>query len=681
MKQFYPTGLRILTWAALSMAVIASSCKKDDTDNDGNNGGSEPTPPVVTLNNQIEYNGGDPIDIKSVIYEIDENNSQIYTFYLSPSEGITTVNGMKAADDYLMISGEKPHGQVNTSTENFAISYEDISVSKLTLGTDVESIQLRTDLMDGSNYFVLELDVKMKSGKTLLARYTEVATQYKLPILNNQYALNDAVKTIGSIVEWADLNDKTTTFYLYEAEKVTAPSEETPADLIIRLSSDIDPDLIPNGLLTTGTEGTTATPLEIDLSQIEASKISIQCGEFKTGEGATGTLTLKKNVSNDAQLSLELDVEQSGSRLRASSTNFTTVSGYESTNRMTVTVSDETKEDATIGGLYRYDLTYSNSYQFAFGAPDPESEETGAAALTSGKYAVQMDIPIASLDKTLDLSDLSESMENPPFRFYLYDYDNYAIYDPTTSNGAGATGTITALRVGSDAYYVKVDVQFPNGPKVQGEWYGTFTRSQSDLSELLLPEEPYTPRILIKSPEMAELLNWKIKQVMVRHDTNFPIGGGPTIKAYVFYFISEMSDLEDLDNSYAILTPYLAVCDDYLTCNVADMKAETNLQWYFKFGYNDGVTLLYKGTAEYGSPASYVYRTPDESSLLISKTQTENGPQWKITFKMKDWGGLQYGNPDPVEAGTNNTLEIDWEGALSPYTGSKNNDLDPSFFE
>ena len=51
MKQFYSTGLRLLSWTALCAGVITSSCKKDDSNNGG--GGGEPTPPPVTLNDQL----------------------------------------------------------------------------------------------------------------------------------------------------------------------------------------------------------------------------------------------------------------------------------------------------------------------------------------------------------------------------------------------------------------------------------------------------------------------------------------------------------------------------------------------------------------------------------------------------------------------------------------------------
>ena len=372
MKKIFPSGLRILTWVALSAALITTSCKKDDADNGGN--GGEPTPPPVSLTDQFEYDGGDPIDIKSVVYEIDENDSEVYNFYLSPN-----------ADDYLKIVVKKPHGEVDTASENFSVAYKDISVNKLTLATDVEKIQLSTRLLELSNQFVLYLDVTMKSGKTLLARYNNECVQYKLPVLNNQYALDDAVKKIGSIVEWADLTAGTTTYYLYEAEGVTsAPTTESPAGVTIRIPSDIDAGKIVNGRLATGSK------LEIDFSTADLSKVSIQCGEFETTEGTTGKLTLMKNPGDDTKLTVSLDIENADSRLRADYDNNTIGVGYASTNHMTVTVDGAPVKDADLATIYRYDNQFGGVYQFALGVPDPKAEESqeGLAGLTTGGYAV-----------------------------------------------------------------------------------------------------------------------------------------------------------------------------------------------------------------------------------------------------------------------------------------------------
>ena len=203
MKQFYSTGLRLLSWTALCAGVITSSCKKDDSNNGG--GGGEPTPPPVTLNDQIEYNGGDLIDIKSVVYAVDEENTDLFTFYLSPTEGLETVKEMEKAADYLKVSVENPNGTVDTKNQLFSIDYEDISVSKTSM-VDYANVDLSVNLLEQTSRLVLYVDVKTESGMTLLARYNNTCTLYKLPTSTTSTV--STIRLRPSAVSWNGLISK-----------------------------------------------------------------------------------------------------------------------------------------------------------------------------------------------------------------------------------------------------------------------------------------------------------------------------------------------------------------------------------------------------------------------------------------------------------------------------------------
>ena len=666
MKKIFPSGLRILTWVALSAALITTSCKKDDADNGGN--GGEPTPPPVSLTDQFEYDGGDPIDIKSVVYEIDENDSEVYNFYLSPSEGISTVKGMENADDYLKIVVKKPHGEVDTASENFSVAYKDISVNKLTLATDVEKIQLSTRLLELSNQFVLYLDVTMKSGKTLLARYNNECVQYKLPVLSNQYALDDAVKKIGSIVEWVDLTAGTTTYYLYEAEGVTgAPATENSAAVTIDLESALDAEKIVNGRLTAGSK------LEIDFSTADLSKVSIQCGEFETAEGTTGKLTLKKDRGDVAKLSVSLDIENADSRLRADYDNNTIGVGYASTNHMTVTVDGEAVKDVDLTTIYRFDNQYAASYQFALGVPDPDAEEPqeGLAGLTTGGYAVQLNIASSDMGKTFDLATDAEKIG-----LFVYDYGAYTTYDPKMASGKGATGTVRAIAVGTATYYVSVDVQFPTGPSVKAEWYGSFTRHEGDMTEVLTPVMPYKPQFVAYAEDGSVVNDWEILEVQVRHGAYSY--NGYKANAYFFYFVTPQTagQVGGVDSPNG--TPVLCVQGDYsatesLNVDIDDLFAQSDkFIWEFETNNRD-----YLGYSEYGFDPSWqsgtFCRCPDVASVSISK----DGSGWNIEFSMKDQISAkgQYSNC------MKNTIYIQYKGKVKKYTGEKSNDLPDSFYE
>lgn len=650
MKQFYSTGLRLLSWTALCAGVITSSCKKDDSNNGG--GGGEPTPPPVTLNDQIEYNGGDLIDIKSAVYAVDEENDDLFTFYLSPTEGIETVKGMETADNYLKVSVENPTGTVDTKNQLFSIEYEDISVSKTSM-VGYANVDLSVNLLEQTSRLVLYVDVKTESGKTLLARYNNNCTHYKLPTLNNQYGIDDQATKIGSVVEYVDFAAGTTTYYVYKQEGVTAPSEETPAGLTIQLASDFDTKQIVNGRLVAGSK------LEIDFSTDDIEKVSVQSGTFQSESGMAGTLTLQKDPIEISKLAVKLDIKGADQRLRANYNYGTVNPAYKSSDHLNVSVTDGAVMEGDLTELFNY---FQNGVrQFAFGIPatDPEEPKEGVAALTTGSYAVHINVAEANLGKTFDLAT------NKELGLFVYDYETYKTYD---ASKMGVTGTVRVIDAGSNNYYLSVDAVFEEGPTVKAEWFGSVTTEDSAFSEILTPVEPFRPKIQVCRPDGSTIIDWTIANVQVRHDPNYSIGGGVKTSAYIFYFVRE--DVSSVDSP--ILTPFLAVNDDNLFCDIANMKDKADLEWQFKFTYQSGEKLLYAG--DYGHPVPYMARTPDESSLSIQK----DGTQWKITFQMKDWGVLQYGSPNPT--GTNNTLVIQWEGPLTKYSGYKTNDLEDSFY-
>ena len=71
------------------------------------------------------------MDIKSAIYEVEDTD--LYTFYLSPSNGVTGMDDMTAVNDFLRIAVRNPKGTVNTETDEFEIAYKDIAVNRNTL--------------------------------------------------------------------------------------------------------------------------------------------------------------------------------------------------------------------------------------------------------------------------------------------------------------------------------------------------------------------------------------------------------------------------------------------------------------------------------------------------------------------------------------------------------------------
>lgn len=225
MKKFYWSRLRVLTWAALFTAGGFASCSDDE---------KEPTPPPpVELNDQIRYDGGQPTDIKSAIFDVEDTD--LYTFYLSPTAGIKDLAGMSAAKDYLSVVVRNPKGTVNTASDTFEIAYKDISVTKQTMN-DIEKVQLSADLVAETQRLNLYVEVTLKSGKTLLARYNSTCSEAVPQKLGNQFELDKVITAIGSVVEWRNPATGTTSYYFYTQSGVTAPSDATPAGMELTIA-------------------------------------------------------------------------------------------------------------------------------------------------------------------------------------------------------------------------------------------------------------------------------------------------------------------------------------------------------------------------------------------------------------------------------------------------------------
>ena len=85
MKTFIK-NLTMPVLVAMLATVIPTSCKKDEV----------PVPPVE-LEDQIAYNDNEPVEIRSAIYEAEENG--MVTFYLSPTQGSIRVVLFVTASD------------------------------------------------------------------------------------------------------------------------------------------------------------------------------------------------------------------------------------------------------------------------------------------------------------------------------------------------------------------------------------------------------------------------------------------------------------------------------------------------------------------------------------------------------------------------------------------------------
>lgn len=616
MKKSYLSGLRVLTWAMLLAAGSFVSCSDDNEGKDG------PTPPPdpVELNDQFEYDGGDPVDIKSAIYEVEDTD--LYTFYLSPSNGVTGMDDMTAVNDFLRIAVRNPKGTVNTETDEFEIAYKDIAVNRNTLKTDVEKVSLQADLVAETSKLNLHVEVTMKSGKTLLARYNNTCTEAVPAELTNQYELDKTVTGIGSAVEWHDAAAAETTYCFYADPDVTAPSEETA------------------GLQITVADGVETA--EVDLATADAEKIRIACGEFESGEGMTGTLSLAKSGS---KLTLTLDAEKGASRLRAAYAGDPVV-GYASTNSLTVT-EGETHETNDLKKVFLYQSAATNVLTFG-----QVADAEAPAGLTKGHYAVSFNLSTSQLQgATVDFGKQEAQVR-------IFDYRAYRTWD--NAKVEGATGTVTTIQAG-ERTYLRFSVEFPEGPKLEGEWFGTFTTVKEETD--MTPVEPFRPRVSIKSETGETLLDWEVTALELRHDTNFRDSntGDMIDAAYIFYFRTDKTE-DNFGIDGLIGTPMFRLPDAYVGRDNFDLTEDTECKWAFNFNNSN----LSRYSTGYGCNNSWMKQCPNEATLTVKK----NDKEWEFTFTMLDYGMFGY-----TEQGTKNVLTIEWKGPATKYTGSQKNDM------
>lgn len=623
MKANYWSRLRVLTWSVLFAVGGFASCSDDNEQ-------GEPTPPPVELNNQIELDGATPVDIRSAIYELDDNDN--YVFYLSPTSGITGMEEMEEANDYLRVTVDAPKGLFDPTADAFEFSYGGITVSNRTMST-VESLELEVGYKEASARLKLVIELKTADERSLRVNYDGTCNEATLPVLENEYELDGTPTAIGSAVVWKNPSEGTTTYGFYAENGVTEPSEDA------------------QGLTIVLGEVSTA---EIDLSTADPTQVSVRCGDFTNGEGTTGTLHIGTDANG--KLTLTLDAECDGHRLRAAYTG-DFAEGYESNNFLRVTMDDKVTEVP----LTKIFATSGTSSVLMYGTADVESPEL----LSKGDYAVALTLTANQLKGgTFGTGD---------FRIRLFDYINYKTYD--NSKVQNLTGSLTITRMEDDkTLFLQLEVTFPDGPKIESEWIGTTTAADKEPD--LTPVAPFRPCLTITAPDgTTNLIDKDLISVEMRMEKDYklrggdPQYGGATFDAYYFYFRGAGNESTSIDDVYNI--PQLMLCASAVpTEGELDLASgDEELHWELKYTVEKATLSKSSYSENYSMFGKTYYYCPDDVKVTVVKNDDKT---WKITFRMVDYGPNSY---NTAKEGTQNTMLIEWEGLLTKYSGSKTNDL------
>ena len=636
MKRFCHSGMRFLAAMAVAACGLWACDKPAPEPTPGPDPGPGPEP--ETLVDQLMYDGSDAVDIKSVIWQQSEDKT--YTFWFSPEANITTVEDMEAADGVLAVKVTKAEGTVDNKTELLDLQYEDIHIMPQTL-SDAKKCVLSIDLT-ADDHVSLSLDVEMASGKTLAAEYDntclKVESEPVVQPLDNQFELDGVVSDIKSVVASYTVSNNTTDWLFYTQEGIVSPTD--------------------GAALKVGVTGAPAS-LKIDLSL--TGSVTVSCGDFSNSETTAGTVTFTVEGSN---VTMSLDGTEGQSRLRAEySGAFTSVADSPESHIKVVDAGGTTVVDAALPAVFR--KADASTVRLVFGdASDPAVPED----LMSGKYALDLSIPamyVTANGREMDYNDITG---------LAYDYaTEYASWPVEEAESC----SVFIRKTGENSLYMTFSIQLTDGPLFEGTWYGDVT----DVDEIpdLTPVEPVESTIIFTDPSGAALSRSVILSMQVRKQSALELNGGSdnaayggaTFDAYVFYFLTEYSNENNVDaNSELSYTPRLTIPVSMVTGETVNI-AESGQPWQFRYNNSN---LLY-GSVTYGhdyqGSYSTTYNCPDDAAVTVSfDSQTK---VWRVTFSVTDMISKKtYGN------GTGNRMVLEWEGTATKYTGSNPNEIPDS---
>ena len=588
-----------------------------------------PGPEPETLVDQLMYDGGDAVDIKSVIWQQSEDKT--YTFWFSPEENITTVEAMEAAEGVLRIAVTKAEGTVAVESELVDLQYEDIHIMPQTMG-DVEKCELSVKLAS-DDHVTVSLDVEMSSGKTLAAEYdntcVKVEPEPEEEPLDNQFDLNGTISDIRSAVAQYSVGTNATVWKFYTQAGVTSPADGAAIEFTVK--------------------GAPAS-LKADMSDTET--LTLTCGDFTNTATTVGTLSLTVEGTN---VTLSIDATDGADRLRAEYDGAFTSADDAPESHLKVAGADGTTViDAALTAVFRH-IDGSNVRLVLGDASNPSSPED----LMGGKYVLDLRIPSAYFTeegRELGYNDIT----GLAYDYYL-DYASWVVEDEAESC------SVYVRKTAENALYMTFSIKLADGPSFEGTWYGDVT----DVTEFpdLTPVEPVGYKIEITDASGSVLQSKLLERLELRRENDYkvrggdPAYGGATFDAYVFYFCS--ADTENVDD--ILFTPHLMIPVAAVTGEEIEL-ATAGISFEFRYR-NDN---LYKTSysENYTMYGTTTWACPDDAKVTVS--HDPDTKIWKVSFSMTDYISGAY------TPGKNTHLTINWEGPATRYNGRETNDMDAS---
>lgn len=411
------------------------------------------------------------------------------------------------------------------------------------------------------------MTVEQKDGTKVVCKVKNVErvtfSEREQPELNNQWAINEDVKPIGSVV----LNELEDQYGidLYESENPQYQGGDEPAFAIT----------VPKE----------AVGKSIDLAEYGDKVIFLKGKDILT---PTGTLTVKFDKFFK-QLTLSLDGELGGNDDFSISYKGAFKRSYSATDSISVTPKDgETVKSEILSQFIVRPAATGEATQFAFA----DMTGTTPADVKTGKYAVWITVSASKLHA----GDINMATETDSYSFSYIDYATGLTYTTVTA------GTITTAEDYMGNTYVKVNATLEDGTVVECEYVGNYTEVES--LEDLIPTPVLANGWHYYNSDGEETVNAEVNKVLYKANSS---------NGYTTYYFYRNAD----DSKYASDKITLQVKDEWVNAGTKDLSALVDGDW-FSIKYSD--IQLQSPDSKY---AGYGL-VPNNGTLTISKDDDGN---------------------------------------------------------
>ena len=646
---FRSNKLMLFAATLFAAAAFTGCCDKEEAPTDGGGAGADTSIVLPNGDKWVMFGddvtaSGSVVDLNSAIYNIEDDGT--YTFYFTEDYDVTTVDGMLAAGDLLVLSGvANPAGKQTDATLNYNGSGRNISAA------DFSNREISIDLLYNSNV-KLWVELTNGAGENFRACYNGQCLETGYPELGgNAVAVNkETPVTLGSVVEVRNEKTGIWTYYLYEEEGVeTADADAAIFTLTV-------PKALVDGVVEYGEEEE-APSFEQDFYNglAEGTDITFDAMPADYAHHAHGTLYA--GILDDAAGPYQRDIRMEYSsddddvvvRLNWQGTVWAT---YDSENSYTITFGDKDND-------YEFDNVFTTTdgvatyYMFGTNGAD-KCEDLKAEG--EAEFGVKWSFANLSEGAYTELDALAS--------WNLY---NYATLD-THVNGKRNTVVSGSFQYapcpnaeGEEAYLL-FDLLYSTGQRVKGEWYGPLTETTMENAEIA----PFKPvyYMTFTNSTGEELKKLEITEVYHEMWAWFPEAGYKSTTADSFHFMNE--EVEKFDR-YGYLTPQIAFHPNYIDGETYDLSYEyaSKNDWYQPFSLQH-YSPTDKERWAYGSsfPSSgwtSGMQTTAAGEMRVSKDDTG---VWHIYIKLQDliynYRGVGY----PYGSHTDNFMIIEYHGSV-----------------